>query len=55
MIDDCISTGQDYNNGGARYNTRYIQGVGLGSISDSLTAIKYLVFDKKELSLKHQL
>jgi len=47
LIDDCISNGKDYNAGGARYNTSYIQGVGLGSITDSLTALKYHVFDKE--------
>lgn len=52
MIDDCISNGKDYNNGGARYNTRYIQGVGIGSTTDSLSAIKYHVFDNRKLSLK---
>jgi len=50
LIDDCIKNGKDYNDGGARYNTSYIQGVGLGSITDSLTAIKYHVYDKKDIS-----
>jgi formate C-acetyltransferase len=45
IIDDCIATGRDYNAGGARYNTSYIQGVGIGSITDSLSAIKHHVFD----------
>jgi trans-4-hydroxy-L-proline dehydratase len=49
LIDDCISNATDYNAGGARYNTNYIQGVGLGSITDSLTAIKYHVFDRKSV------
>ena len=40
LIDDCIANGMDYNAGGARYNTSYIQGVGMGSITDSLSAIK---------------
>ncbi len=44
LIDDCISNGRDYNAGGARYNTSYIQGVGLGSVTDMLTALKYWVF-----------
>ena len=52
LIDDCIANGKDYNNGGARYNTSYIQGVGLGSITDELTALKYHVFDKKTISMK---
>jgi len=49
LIDDCIQVGIDYNNGGARYNTSYIQGVGLGSLTDILTSIKYNVFDEKKI------
>ncbi len=55
LIDDCIANGTDYNAGGARYNTSYIQGVGLGSVTDSLTALKYHVFDKKTISMKGML
>ncbi|MFH1936794.1 MAG: pyruvate formate lyase family protein, partial [Bacteroidota bacterium] len=51
IIDDCITNGKDYNAGGARYNTSYIQGVGLGSLTDSLTALKYHVFDRKTISM----
>lgn len=51
VISDCIEKGKDYNDGGARYNTTYIQGVGLGSITDSLAAIKYHVFDQKNLTM----
>jgi len=50
LIDDCIKNGKDYNNGGARYNTSYIQGVGLGSVTDCLTSVKYNIFDKKNFS-----
>ncbi len=52
LVDDCITNGTDYNNGGARYNTSYIQGVGMGSITDSLSAIKHHVYDKNELTLQ---
>jgi formate C-acetyltransferase len=55
LIDDCIETGQDYNAGGAKYNTSYIQGTGLGTLTDCLTAIKYLVFDHKDLALNELL
>jgi pyruvate formate-lyase/glycerol dehydratase family glycyl radical enzyme len=55
LIDDCVAKGKDYNNGGARYNTSYIQGVGLGTIADSLTAIHYQVFDKKQITMKELL
>jgi formate C-acetyltransferase len=50
LIDDCISKGMDYNEGGARYNTTYIQGVGIGTVTDSLSAIRYHVFDQKTLT-----
>lgn len=50
LIDDCIKNGRDYNDGGARYNSSYIQGVGMGTLTDSLTALKYHVFDRKTLS-----
>ncbi len=45
LIDDCIARGKDYHDGGARYNTSYIQGVGLGTITDAMTAIRYHIFD----------
>ena len=52
LIDDCITKGKDYHDGGARYNTSYIQGVGLGSMTDILTSVKYNVFDKKHILMK---
>ncbi|MCW8805977.1 MAG: glycyl radical protein [Ignavibacteriaceae bacterium] len=55
LIDDCIEKGIDYNNGGARYNTSYIQGVGIGTVTDSLTSLKYNVFDKKKFSMEELL
>ena len=55
LTDDCISRGRDYNDGGARYNSSYIQGVGLGSITDSLSALKYHVFDRKRITLREML
>jgi len=55
LIDDCIKNGKDYNDGGARYNTSYIQGVGMGSITDELSAIKYHVFDQKTVSMEGML
>jgi len=51
LIDDCIHNGRDYHDGGARYNTSYIQGVGLGTMADALAAIRYHVFDRKAISM----
>jgi trans-4-hydroxy-L-proline dehydratase len=50
LLEDCILNGKDYNSGGARYNTSYIQGVGLGSITDMLTSVRYNIYDYKTTS-----
>ncbi|UCD32800.1 MAG: glycyl radical protein [Desulfobacterales bacterium] len=52
FIDDCVTNAKDYNAGGAKYNTSYIQGVGLGTITDSLTALKYHAFDMRTVSIQ---
>ncbi len=52
VTQDCIKNAKDYNQGGARYNTSYIQGVGVGTITDSLSSIKYNVYDKNKISMK---
>ncbi len=52
LIDDCIARGRDYHDGGARYNTSYIQGVGLGTMADALSAIKFHVYDQKTLTME---
>lgn len=51
LTDDCIARGKDYHDGGPRYDSTYIQGVGLGSITDSLSAIKRHVFEDGTLRL----
>ncbi len=52
ITNDCIMKGKDYNAGGARYNTNYIQGVGIGTITDCLASIKYNVFEKQTFSME---
>jgi pyruvate formate-lyase/glycerol dehydratase family glycyl radical enzyme len=51
LIDDCIEKGRDYNAGGARYPTTYLQGVGLGTTTDALAAIKTHVYEKKAVAM----
>jgi formate C-acetyltransferase len=51
VIDDCIKKGQDWHSGGARYNQAVISGVGLGTISDALSAIKKHIFDKRNFTM----
>lgn len=52
ITNDCISKGKDYNGGGARYNTKYLQGVGIGTITDCLAAVKYNVYDQKTFTME---
>jgi formate C-acetyltransferase len=51
LMDDCIEQAKDYHDGGSRYNSTYIQGVGMGTLTDSLSAMKYHVYDKKTLPM----
>ncbi len=51
VIEDCISKGKDYYNGGPRYNTNYIQCTGLGTVTDSLSALKKHVFEEKTFTM----
>ncbi len=51
VIEDCISKGRDYYDGGPRYNTNYIQCTGLGTITDSLAALKTHVFEKQSFDM----
>jgi len=51
-IEDCVENAEDYNSGGARYNTQYIQIVGLGSITDSLSSLKFNVYENRRYSME---
>lgn len=55
LMEDCITKGKDYYNGGPRYNTNYIQCTGLGTVTDSFTTLKKHVFEDKHLSMKELL
>ncbi|MBT3201697.1 MAG: glycyl radical protein [Phycisphaerales bacterium] len=51
VMNDCVDQATDYHNGGARYNPTYIQGVGMGTITDALAALKFHVFDEGNISM----
>ncbi len=51
VIEDCITKGKDYYDGGPRYNTSYIQCCGLGTVTDSLATLKKHVFEDKTFSM----
>ena len=52
VTNDCISNAKDYNAGGARYNTNYIQGVGIVNVTDCVASVKYNVFDEKNFTME---
>ena len=51
IVDDCIERARDYHDGGPRYNVTYIQGVGIGTVTDSLSVIKHHVYGEGTMSL----
>ena len=55
VMSDCIARGVDYHAGGARYNPTYIQGVGIGTVTDSLAAVKYHVFEEQDATMNELL
>jgi len=55
LIRDCIARGRDYHDAGPRYNTNYIQCCGIGTVTDSLSAIKMHVFEKNQISMQQLL
>ncbi|MCS7108298.1 MAG: glycyl radical protein [Sulfolobales archaeon] len=52
VTEGCIESGLDFTNGGALYNFTAPIAIGPITVSDSLAAIKYLVFDKEEITMK---
>ena len=50
FISNCLESGKDITDGGARYNFSGVQGIGIANLSDSLHALKGLVFEQQRLS-----
>lgn len=48
LIDDCIDNGREFNAGGARYNWSVINVAGLANVIDSLSALREVVFERRE-------
>jgi formate C-acetyltransferase len=51
LFKNCVETGKDVNEGGARFNSSGIQAVGITDVADSLHAIDQVVFRKKQYAL----
>ena len=52
LLDDCIGRGKPVFEGGVKYFNASAETFGVISCADSLTAIKYLVYDEKKLTLE---
>lgn len=52
LIDNCIESGKDITEGGAKYNFSGVQGIGEANLSDSLYALKKIVFDEKRITFQ---
>ena len=53
FIDNCLESGKDITYGGAKYNFSGVQGIGIANLSDSLYALKKIVFEEKRISLSN--
>lgn len=51
MVEDCIGRGKSVQEGGAIYNFTGPQGFGIANMTDSLYAVKKLVYDEKKISI----
>ena len=52
VIEGCIDKAKDYYNAGPKYNSNYIQCCGIGTVTDSLSAIKTHVYEKGSVCMK---
>lgn len=50
-LDGCIENAEDMTEGGAKYNFSSISARGLGTVADSLSAVRKYVFDEKKLTM----
>jgi formate C-acetyltransferase len=52
IVGDCIKKGKDVNAGGPKYNFTTVEGVGIATATDSLAAIKKLVYEDKKITMQ---
>ncbi len=51
-IEGCVESGMDVTRGGAKYNHSTVSAQGIGTVANSLAAIKWAVFDEKILTME---
>jgi len=52
LMDDCAVNGKDVNEGGTVWNFNTIEGMGIATLSDSVAAVKKMVYEDKRVSMK---
>ncbi|MCX5905905.1 MAG: hypothetical protein NTY64_01610 [Deltaproteobacteria bacterium] len=51
MVQGCLESGRDVTQGGAKYNFVTVEGVGVATAADSLSAVKKLVFEDRKITM----
>ena len=51
LVDGCLESGRDSNAGGARYNFLTVEGIALGTVVDSLAAVRRVVFEDRRVDM----
>jgi formate C-acetyltransferase len=51
-LEGCLESGEDMTRGGAKYNYGSVTGRGLGTVADSLAAMRWAVFEKELITMK---
>ncbi|MEJ5187331.1 MAG: pyruvate formate lyase family protein, partial [Candidatus Geothermincolales bacterium] len=52
LVEGCLESGKDLTEGGARYNSSGVQGVGVADVADSLAALEHVVFRSGRRSMR---
>ena len=55
LLDGCLSKGRTMQDGGVKYNSGGIMGVGIAMVADSLSMLRKHVFEKKTLTMTEML
>lgn len=51
LMDGCAEKGKDINQGGTIWNFNTIEGMGIATLADSVTAVKRMVYDEERISM----
>ncbi len=55
LMDGCAARGKDVNQGGTDWNFITLEGMGIATLADSVTAVKKMIYEDKRLTMEHLL